>query len=638
MDGPELTLGISWSLSAVGPGSALPALPALRALRTLLGNRMKRFLDECRKRNTGLIQVKPFTLASRHIVVRGVRVPEYRPMRWSDLQCENITNELTEPREPRETRDSTESVESAESGDSTKSVESGEYSESGESDSSESTEDSTALAVSKPKSKARRAPRTLTFPEMKYQCPKFPKPKIFLRLARFGGLFGFGAYVEYLRYTAKRYGRAAAAWYHARLVGLMRRVFKRGLIQVHGTDVAYFHMKHATSAERSARNTRKSNKSNKSRKISAKSSRFGSPSDDELLDSEQEDDIPTKRPRTDETHKVLRRPDAAIDITDEEYDAIVKSKLGELVVIKGVRWVSIAEGGSCVVIAPEKGASVVAKVLKKNEDRDIKVDEEISMMLHDRLTAFVPKIHARIRLESGRTVGYTMEKFDMSLHDYMTAGHTGPSGPVGPVGPSGPTGLNEDLQEKVYNVIQGVCKVVSCFDIKPQNFVIRQGPKGPQASEWDVRMIDFGTDFCESDPRDDEETNDNVLFCVLLFCIASCEIGNDSYMRLDFFLRKLTDDRQKTESAMERVDWRLDRLMQTISFNSTQSKCFINGIGAAAAKRMRLGDTKKTARGVFTARCLLGSYLDKISPGGASREPRVSNVRAEGPRLGRAVN
>ena len=72
---------------------------------------------------------------------------------------------------------------------------------------------------------------------------EIPKPKIFLRLARFGGLCGFGAYVEFLRYTARRYGRAAEAWYHARLVGLMKRVFKRGLIQVHGTDVVYFHMK-----------------------------------------------------------------------------------------------------------------------------------------------------------------------------------------------------------------------------------------------------------------------------------------------------------------------------------------------------------------------------------------------------------
>ena len=341
------------------------------------------------------------------------------------------------------------------------------------------------------------------------------------------------------------------------------------------------------------------------------------------MDSESEDERPAKRPRTKEphgpdTHKVLRRPGAVIEITDTEYDAIVNSKLRELVEMNGERWENIAKGGSCVVIASETGESVVAKVLK-NEDRGIKVDEEISMMLHDSLKNFVPKVHARILLESGRTVGYTMEKFDMSLHDYMAGTDMNDSRATRPRGP----GLSEKLQEQVYNVIQGVCNVVACFDIKPDNFVIRQVPRGPHAvtAEWDVRMIDFGTDFCESDPKDDEETNDNVLFCVLLFCIASCEIGNDSYMRLDFFLRKLTEDRQKTESAMERVDRRLDRLMQTISFNSTQSKCFINGIGVAAARRMRLGDTKKTARGVFTASDLLRFYLDKISAGGASREP-----------------
>jgi hypothetical protein len=69
-------------------------------------------------------------------------------------------------------------------------------------------------------------------------------------LARFGGLFGFGAYVEWLRYASARHGPhglATAEWYHTRLVGLMRRVFKRGQIQVHGTDVAFFHLKSATS-------------------------------------------------------------------------------------------------------------------------------------------------------------------------------------------------------------------------------------------------------------------------------------------------------------------------------------------------------------------------------------------------------
>lgn len=176
----ELTLEIGWADKDCG-------------LSALLGPKLRAYLDECRKRHTVLIQVLPFTLASRRIVLRGVRAPTYTQMSWSELQCATI--------EP--------------------------------------------VAAAAPTGEAIRCPA------LKYQCPKFPRPKIFLRLARLGGLFGFGAYVEWLRYASARHGLhglhglATAEWYHTRLVGLMRRVFKRGHIQVHGTDVAFFHLKSA---------------------------------------------------------------------------------------------------------------------------------------------------------------------------------------------------------------------------------------------------------------------------------------------------------------------------------------------------------------------------------------------------------
>ena len=73
----ELTLEIGWADKD-------------RGLSALLGPELGAYLDECRELDTVLIQVLPFTLASRRIVLRGVRAPTYTQMRWSELQCATI--------------------------------------------------------------------------------------------------------------------------------------------------------------------------------------------------------------------------------------------------------------------------------------------------------------------------------------------------------------------------------------------------------------------------------------------------------------------------------------------------------------------------------------------------------------------
>jgi hypothetical protein len=86
--------------------------------------------------------------------------------------------------------------------------------------------------------------RTRGAPSLKHGCGAFPNPKIFMRLVTLGGLYGFGAYIVWLRRTAAtQSGARLALRYHTRLVGLMRAVFLDGQIIVHNTDVRYFHLK-----------------------------------------------------------------------------------------------------------------------------------------------------------------------------------------------------------------------------------------------------------------------------------------------------------------------------------------------------------------------------------------------------------
>jgi hypothetical protein len=120
--------------------------------------------------------------------------------------------------------------------------------------------------------------------------------------------------------------------------------------------------------------------------------------------------------------------------------------------------------------------------------------------------------------------------------------------------------------------------------------------------DYDIRMIDFGSDYCDyDDDIDDQE--DNVLFCVLLFCIASCfELaGSHSYMKLEFLRGKLTRSLEETEVAMDRMTQKLSDKIHTIASNSAQSEC----IQCSIPKHLKIRKPR------WEARSLLDFYLQK---------------------------
>ncbi len=140
---------------------------------------------------------------------------------------------------------------------------------------------------------------------------------------------------------------------------------------------------------------------------------------------------------------------------------------------------------------------------------------ECTVLRSDGLTGFVPRVHGYIGVarKAGTAgtapvtvVGYVMDKFDKSLLEYIqTTGR-----------------LTTDDEEKIYAVIEGVCQVVRCFDVKPANFVVEldsengDGPLTPLLIK-SVLMIDFGCDFCECGENNDAGLNAGaVLFGTVL--------------------------------------------------------------------------------------------------------------------------
>jgi hypothetical protein len=81
-------------------------------------------------------------------------------------------------------------------------------------------------------------------PVFKTRCGPFTNPKIFVRVASYNGMFGFGAYIEWLRRKNSRELRGLAVRHFRAFVELMRSVFGEGTrVLVHNTDVKYFHIK-----------------------------------------------------------------------------------------------------------------------------------------------------------------------------------------------------------------------------------------------------------------------------------------------------------------------------------------------------------------------------------------------------------
>jgi hypothetical protein len=145
------------------------------------------------------------------------------------------------------------------------------------------------------------------------------------------------------------------------------------------------------------------------------------------------------------------------------------------------------------------------------------VDAEFAMMSRPELRNLVPAVYCLV-VVGGTAVGYSIERFAMSLKEHIYLNN----------------GMDEDMERKVYRVIEGVCAVVSCFDVKPENFVV--------SSSGDVRMIDFGSDFCtsRSEPKPKDHILADVTMCTLIFCLSAC--GKDEKpLPLPFLTRKLLD-------------------------------------------------------------------------------------------------
>jgi hypothetical protein len=89
-------------------------------------------------------------------------------------------------------------------------------------------------------------------PAFKAWCDGFPNPKIFVEVVSCGRMYGFGAYIEWLRAKQAREindandaKKASGSLKHlTAFMLLMRKVFGEDtLVRVHNTDVPFFHIK-----------------------------------------------------------------------------------------------------------------------------------------------------------------------------------------------------------------------------------------------------------------------------------------------------------------------------------------------------------------------------------------------------------
>ena len=114
------------------------------------------------------------------------------------------------------------------------------------------------------------------------------------------------------------------------------------------------------------------------------------------------------------------------------------------------------------------------------------------------LKGAVPDFRGLVHDADGRVIGLAMEQYpEKKIREALTP----------------------EVQRSLLCVIERVCEKLLCVDMKPENFVVRDG---------DVRMIDLGTDFCM--PASDLDYLTRVDICVLTFCVFLCE-GDKRYTR-----------------------------------------------------------------------------------------------------------
>ena len=207
-----------------------------------------------------------------------------------------------------------------------------------------------------------------------------------------------------------------------------------------------------------------------------------------------------------------------------------------------------------------------------NIEREASVRKEVSIMQSVKGSRLVPRFFAYVAYFSKRNehetekviIGYTMERIgDKSLLSRMRKK------------------IDDETQRELVRVIKGVCKSVTCLDIKPSNFAITE--------EGEIRMIDLGDDYCrvvnshDEDEHRDENENENeyynarVLFCILIFCTSVCtkecngtkERSTDLIPSLLVLIAELMPvrtedgaDESKTYSAKARVN--IDLFKKTI--------------------------------------------------------------------------
>lgn len=142
------------------------------------------------------------------------------------------------------------------------------------------------------------------------------------------------------------------------------------------------------------------------------------------------------------------------------------------------------------------------------------VEAEFNTLALPALAGLVPRVYGLVSAD-GHTVGYSIERLPGSLEDHIRA-----------------QGMDDGMERKVYAAIEGVCAVVSCFDVKPANFVV--------SARGDVKVIDFGPDFCAHvERKTPEHIAADVAMCTLLFCLAACK--SKASLALPFLTSKLLD-------------------------------------------------------------------------------------------------
>jgi hypothetical protein len=223
---------------------------------------------------------------------------------------------------------------------------------------------------------------------------------------------------------------------------------------------------------------------------------------------------------------------------------------------------------------------------------------EFNMMSLPGLKGLVPATYGTV-VVGDKTVGYAMERFEMSLREHIKQ-----------------NGMDKKMEEKVYELIKGVCAVVSCFDTKPDNVVV--------SASGDVRMIDFGPDLCTSkDGKSPEQIETDVLMCTLLFCLAAC--NGSAQLDLPMMTATLLDSAyEPQQSVLEKLTklrefYKEDNLVYTGAITNVQTvPCFKNPLN----KRKRPGTFALDYTAEYLLKVLSSIKKEKTAQAGFGRGRR----------------